>query len=141
MPSKRGSPKTQVLMGDAESALALADATLGRAETADGVAMVAPLLERVRGDALLRRGDAAGARRALEASLAAGRTRRDLYETALTLQALIRLDRREGVEPLARVPERERRAAGAPEGQAPAGTRRCRSSPEKRSGPEGPLPN
>ena len=91
--------ETQAQLGNAVAALALADATLGRAASADGVAIVEPLLQRVRGEALLRRGDIGGARIALAASLAAGRTRRDLFETTLTLLALIRLDRREGIEP------------------------------------------
>jgi class 3 adenylate cyclase/tetratricopeptide (TPR) repeat protein len=89
----------RVFMGDPDAALALAGATLGRARSSNGVAKVVPLLERVRGYALSQRGDVAAARHALEASLAAGRTRRDLFEVTLTLLALIELARREGVEP------------------------------------------
>jgi hypothetical protein len=58
-----------------------------------------PLLERVRGYALLQRGDRAAGRQALEASLAAGRTRRDDFEVAQTLLALIELARLESVAP------------------------------------------
>ena len=89
----------QVVMGDPVAALQLADATLGRARSSSGITRAVPLLERVRGYALLQQGDRAGARRALEASLAAGRTRRDPFEIALTLLALIQLAGVEGVEP------------------------------------------
>jgi hypothetical protein len=60
---------------------------------------VVPLLERVQAHALLMQGDLWGARDALEASLAAARERKDLFEVALTLLSLIELDRLEGVEP------------------------------------------
>ena len=89
----------RVFMGDPDVALTLAADTLGRAGTSNGVAKVVPLLQRVRGLALLQRGDRAEARQALEASLVAGRSRRDLFEVMLTLLALIDLDRLEGVEP------------------------------------------
>ncbi len=70
---------------------------------AKGVAKVVPLLERVRGYALYQQGNRDGAREALEASLAAARTRRDLFEVTLTLLALTELDRLEGVEPRAEI--------------------------------------
>jgi class 3 adenylate cyclase/tetratricopeptide (TPR) repeat protein len=89
----------RVVSGDAAGALALAADTLRRAAPAKGVAKVVPPLERVRGYALLQQGDLRGARHALNASLAAGRTRHDVFEVTLTLLALIRLDRLEGVEP------------------------------------------
>jgi class 3 adenylate cyclase/tetratricopeptide (TPR) repeat protein len=89
----------KVSMGDPDAALELVRSALDRAETPHAVAKVVPMLERVRGQALLRRGDPAGARRALDASLAAGRTRRDIYEVALTLLALTDLARHEGREP------------------------------------------
>jgi hypothetical protein len=72
---------------------------LGRASESNGVARVVPLLERVQAHALLQQGDLWGARDALEASLAAARERRDLFEVTLTLLSLIELDRLEGVEP------------------------------------------
>ena len=85
-------------MGDPDAALELADGALSRAGSSNGVAKIVPLLERVRGYALLQR-DLAGARQALQASLAAGRTRRDPFEVTLTLLALIQLAGVEGVEP------------------------------------------
>ncbi len=44
-------------------------------------------------------GDYAGARQALEASLAAARTRKDLQETMLALNSLLELHRRAGDAP------------------------------------------
>ena len=88
----------RLVAGDADGALALADETLARARNGHGVATVVPVLERVRGCALFRTGDAAGARKALQASLDAARTRRDLFEILLTLRSQIELDRLEGVE-------------------------------------------
>jgi class 3 adenylate cyclase/tetratricopeptide (TPR) repeat protein len=87
----------RVFMRDPDAALELARGTLDRADSSN--AKLVALLERVRGQALLQRWDLAGARGALEASLAAGRTRRDLFEVTLTLLALIELARLEGVEP------------------------------------------
>jgi class 3 adenylate cyclase/tetratricopeptide (TPR) repeat protein len=89
--------------GEPALALALAIDTLNRASMSKGVAKVVPLLERVRGYALLQQGDPGGARRAFEASLAAARKRRDLFEVLRTLLAVIELDRVEGVEPPADV--------------------------------------
>jgi hypothetical protein len=60
---------------------------------------VVPLLERIKGHALLLQGDLWGARDALEASLAAARERNNRFEAALTMLSLIELDRLEGVEP------------------------------------------
>ena len=88
-------------MGESGTALELASNALVRAGSLQGVPKVAPLLERVRGYALSQQGKLAEARQALEASLAAARTRRDLFEATLTLLALIELDRLEGVEPRA----------------------------------------
>jgi hypothetical protein len=58
------------------------------------------LLERVHGHALMYVGDYAGARLALEASLAAARARKDLQETMLALHSLLELHRRAGETPL-----------------------------------------
>ena len=88
----------RVFMGDSAAALELARDGLARAGASQGTAKVVPLLERVRGFALAQQGDLAGARQALEASLAAGRTRRDRFEVTLALLALIELDRLAGVE-------------------------------------------
>jgi class 3 adenylate cyclase/tetratricopeptide (TPR) repeat protein len=85
--------------GNADAALEVARGLLGRASESSGVATVAPLLERIQGHALLLQGDLWAARDALEASLAAARERRQLFEVALTSLSLIELDRLEGVEP------------------------------------------
>jgi class 3 adenylate cyclase/tetratricopeptide (TPR) repeat protein len=85
-----------LLQGGAEAALAMAEQTHARASSGNSVAMVAALLERIRGQALLMRGDAAGARAAFDASLAAGRARNDRFEVMLTLLAQVRLAQREG---------------------------------------------
>jgi hypothetical protein len=53
----------------------------------------------VRGEALLRTGDAREAQRAFEAGLAAARARNDLFETLLLLLGLIRVSGRLGVAP------------------------------------------
>jgi tetratricopeptide (TPR) repeat protein len=87
----------RIFLGNPDAALALAVGTLERAR-ASHPKLVA-LLERVRGFALHGQGDEAAARKALEASLAAGRTRRDSFEIAQTLLALVALDRTQGVEP------------------------------------------
>ncbi len=87
----------RAFMHDPVAALELAERTLARAGTAN--AKLVALLERVRGYARYQRDDAAGARQALDVSLAAGRTRRDPFEVAQTLHALIELDRVSGVQP------------------------------------------
>jgi hypothetical protein len=50
----------------------------------------------MRGFALMQAGDGEGARSAFERSLEAARVRDDLLQTALTLDAMARLDRWEG---------------------------------------------
>jgi tetratricopeptide (TPR) repeat protein len=89
----------RVAMGDVNTALELAGGLISRASESNGVARVASLLERVQAHALLKRGDLWGARDALEASLAAARERKDLFEATLTQLSLIEIDRLEGVEP------------------------------------------
>ena len=86
-------------MGDADAALALVRAMLPSASPPAGVAKLVPQLERVRGHALLQKGDTANARAALDTSLAAAREQRKSFEAALTILSLIELDRREGVKP------------------------------------------
>ena len=85
--------------GEPDAALALATDALARAQHSKSGAKAMSLLERVRGHALLRRGDVAGARAALTASLAAARARRDLQETALALHSLCIAHSRAGEEP------------------------------------------
>jgi len=89
----------RVAMGKPDSALELLGGLLQKAESSTGVARVMPLLTRVQGHALLQQGDMWGARDALDASLAAARERKDLFEATLTMLSLIELDRLEGVEP------------------------------------------
>ncbi len=88
-----------VALGDPGASLLLVDGMLADVGASHSVARVAPQLERARGHALLRRGDLAGARIALGASLAAARSGKRSFEAALTLLSLIELDRREGGEP------------------------------------------
>jgi hypothetical protein len=86
-------------MGDTDSALALADKLLDRAGSSESTRKLTPLLKRIRAHALMRRGDLAGAREALEASLAVARERNELFEILLTLRSLIALCQFEKVEP------------------------------------------
>jgi tetratricopeptide (TPR) repeat protein len=85
-----------LLAGRPAEALALADATLAQEEP--GGALV-PVLERVRGYALVSTGDLEGADAALAASLEASRGRGADHETAFTLQAVARLAVLRGAQP------------------------------------------
>ena len=78
----------QVFAGDPDAGLAAAADALARARASKVGGKAVSVLERVRGHALLRKGDCVGAREAIEASLAAARARKDLQETALALQSL-----------------------------------------------------
>ena len=98
----------RVAMGKPDAALELMQGLLDRAATSTGVARVMPLLTRVQGHALLLQGDTWGARDALDASLAAARERKDLFEATLTMLSLIELDRLEGVEPALDIVEENR---------------------------------
>ncbi len=88
-----------VFAGDAAAGLAAATDALARARASKAGGKAISVLERVRGHALLRNGDCAGAREATEASLAAARARKDLQETALALHSLRAAYRCAGVEP------------------------------------------
>jgi hypothetical protein len=59
---------------------------------------------------MLMQADPFGAREAFEASLAVARERKERFEVALTLNALIELDRLEGVEPPQEVVDESRAA-------------------------------
>ena len=85
-----------VLEGRTGEALALADVTLGVSAQEDQNPPDAPLLQRVRGYALLQSGDVVAAREAFEASIESGRARDADYEVALTMVALARLAALEG---------------------------------------------
>ncbi|HVE51027.1 MAG TPA: tetratricopeptide repeat protein, partial [Casimicrobiaceae bacterium] len=76
---------------DADATLACADELLARAESENGEAKLIPLLQRVRGFAVLKQGDPFLAREAFDAGLEIARSREDRYETLLTLLALIEL--------------------------------------------------
>ncbi|MBK6805016.1 MAG: tetratricopeptide repeat protein [Betaproteobacteria bacterium] len=88
----------RLLKGDADGALALADELLGRTASASAIERLKPHLHRVRGYAMLLQSDPFGARDAFDLSLAVARERSERYEIALTLNALVELDRLEGVE-------------------------------------------
>jgi tetratricopeptide (TPR) repeat protein len=88
----------RLLKGDADGALALADEILGRTGSEAAIDRLKPQIHRVRGYAMLLQSDPFGARDAFDLSLAVARERNERYEIALTLNALVELDRLEGVE-------------------------------------------
>jgi len=88
-----------IAMGNPDAALDRVSSMLARASSSPGMATAVPLLERIRGHALLLKGDLRGARDALETSLGAARERRELFEASLTMHSLIELDRLQGIEP------------------------------------------
>ena len=87
----------RVASGDVEAGLEQATALLARTGN-NGGAKLASQLHRVRAHALRQRGDVAGARVALEASLAAARKRGSLLDVTLALLARLELDDLEGVQ-------------------------------------------
>jgi tetratricopeptide (TPR) repeat protein len=89
----------ELLRGDLEHALTLADLALERALALGGVAVQSPMLHRIRGCALLRSGRPTEARAALDESLRDARSRAARFEVALTLEAFAELDRVEGCSP------------------------------------------
>lgn len=89
----------RLLNGDAQAALAAAEGILAQPRAAEAVARLAPHLHRIRGYALMLDGDPFGAREAFEAGVAVARERSDAFELALVLNALVALDRLEGIEP------------------------------------------
>jgi class 3 adenylate cyclase/tetratricopeptide (TPR) repeat protein len=98
----------QLEMGNADGALASADAILARGDSSPGVSRIVPLLQRIRGHALLVQDDLWGAREALDASLAAAKERNDRFEVLLTSLSLVEVDKLEGVEPALEVVEESR---------------------------------
>ena len=86
-----------LLADQPESAIALADTVLTSVEEPLNGPLV-PLLQRVRGYALARGGDLAAARVAFDASLSTSRARGADHESAMTLQALVRLAHLEGTD-------------------------------------------
>jgi methionyl-tRNA synthetase len=77
--------------GEAEEALAQAEAALAAIAQAAGGSLYHSLVERIRGFALAQRGDEAGARNAFATSLELARAAGETYELALTLEAIGRL--------------------------------------------------
>jgi tetratricopeptide (TPR) repeat protein len=88
-----------VFAGMAEASLERANAALAKAEAQEGVSGQTPLLQRVRGWALMQLGRTDEAREAFDAALAVSSAREAPYETALTLGALAQLSRLEGLAP------------------------------------------
>jgi tetratricopeptide (TPR) repeat protein len=99
-----------LLKGEPGPALAIADEILAKPDSSGAIARLTPQLNRVRGYAMLMQGDPWGAREAFETSLAVARERKERFEIALTLNALIELDRQEGVEPPQEVVDESRAA-------------------------------
>jgi class 3 adenylate cyclase/tetratricopeptide (TPR) repeat protein len=81
--------ETLCLAGDYESAVALAEETLGRLRSLDGMAAVMPLLNRVRGLSLLALGRPQEGRQALLEALETARSRAAGHEIAFALKTLI----------------------------------------------------
>jgi len=77
-----------VLRGRPDAALSLLDDALDRLDTSEGVAAQGPMLHRVRGYALLQKGEFEAAEAAFRDSLEAARARDAEYERALAERAL-----------------------------------------------------
>jgi tetratricopeptide (TPR) repeat protein len=86
----------ELLRGRHEEALEAARAASEHARTMGGVASQAPLLERVKGYALLRLGRFGESRDAFDESLTAGRARTADYDVAFTLLGMAELARQTG---------------------------------------------
>jgi class 3 adenylate cyclase/tetratricopeptide (TPR) repeat protein len=90
-----------LFMGDHQTALSVATDALRRATGPEGVGVQAPMLQRVRGQALIGLGEHDQAREALDESLRLARARGAEFEVALTLRAqagLLRLLRADEAE-------------------------------------------
>ena len=99
-----------LLKSEPDAALALADGILAKPDSSGAIARLTPLLNRIRGYALLVQGDPWGAREAFDASLEVARERKERFDVVLTLNALIELDRQEGIEPPQEVVDESRAA-------------------------------
>ncbi len=80
-----------VLQGESEAALELASAALARARAPEGASVLVPMLQRLRGCALMQLYRLDEAREALAESLADARSRGADYEIGLALDALVKL--------------------------------------------------
>jgi tetratricopeptide (TPR) repeat protein len=96
-----------LLEGESEDALATANEALARAGAGAGAGLVAPMLHRVRGSALLQLGRFTEAGEALGNSLGEARRTSADFEVALTLDALATLRRLAGEDVAALDEERD----------------------------------
>lgn len=96
-----------LLEGKPAQALALATSTLAKSAALDGVFLLAELLERLRGLALMALGRLPESRLALDASLEGARQKGADYEAALTLDAMVEGARLEGEPASELVAERD----------------------------------
>jgi class 3 adenylate cyclase/tetratricopeptide (TPR) repeat protein len=85
--------------GDNAAALLLADTTIAAARRSGDLGLLGPSLLRTRARTLAERGDLHGARAAVVEALELARAGDAAYEIALTLEAIARVDEREGVAP------------------------------------------
>ena len=81
-----------VLQGESEAALALMSAALTRARAPEGASVAVPMLERLRGCALMQLGRLDEAREALAEGLADARSKGADHEIGLALDALVKLE-------------------------------------------------
>jgi len=84
--------------GDTDGSVSWVNDAFARARASKYNGKATSVLERVRGHALMQRGDYANARKALEASLASARARSDLQDIMLALHSMVEACRREGTE-------------------------------------------
>ena len=87
-----------VFQGRAEEALERVSAALIDAEALEGVSVQTPLLQRIRGYALMQMERREEAAEAFEASLAVAEAREAPYDVALTLRAMAELTRAQGTD-------------------------------------------
>jgi tetratricopeptide (TPR) repeat protein len=85
-----------LLVGETARALELSEKVLAQQSRDEGISVLAPTLERIRGYALLQLGDQEGARAAFNASVDIARELGAENHVALSLVALARLARMEG---------------------------------------------
>ena len=88
----------KLFAGDTDGSVSWVNDAFARARASKYNGKATSVLERVRGHALMQRGDYANARKALEASLASARARSDLQDIMLALHSMVEACRREGTE-------------------------------------------
>jgi tetratricopeptide (TPR) repeat protein len=87
-----------VFRGLADEAMERVSTSLANAEALEGVSVQTPLLQRIRGYALMQLGRWEDAAEAFDASVAVAEARQAVYEVALTWRAMAQLARVRGVE-------------------------------------------